>query len=267
MQHIKKVDKIKDKVSLKDHGKLVDLIDNSLTAYHIGNDLALKSNTGGEFIDNVLMSDQYFYDHWITQFAIGEVGGRNYFNMQAWSDITEKFTKGVLIVHEDTKQFLFHIPKFIKLQNSEEATFVLNNVCKIANNIKFQNDPAVKEQSINTFSEVVVDIMENDVPVPTLTELVPDEIYKLYDIVPNALKAMIYIRDHYKSISPTDPNFDKATNILKNHFSGRLVSEKDKQFIKSLTNGDFYFEESELQTTETKEEAPVKVEEFNPFAD
>lgn len=251
------------------HGKLIELIDGGFETYKVDGHTLVRSKSDDEFIDYILMGDQYFYNNWITQFALGEIAGRNYFDMGTWSDLTEKLTKGVIVVHEETKQFLFLIPKFIEPQYSENARSIIDRLCTIASNAKFQQGEQQAE-TVNTFAQQLMYVTEKDVPNEGLTGLIPAAIYEFYDIVPKAMKAVIYIRDHYRTITEDDDRMDKLTAILKNHFRGKLVSDADKKFVLELTNGEFNFDDGVDRTGSGESESqlpPPVEEEYDPLVD
>lgn len=252
-----------------DHSNLINFVDDDLTTYVINGHTVVKDNRTGEFIDYVLMSDQYFYSNWVAQFAIGVVGGKNYFNITAWSDITEQLTKGVMIVNEETKKLLFIIPKFIDPVYSPEARAVVDELLRIANNVQFQKDSREQHNTISALSQNLNDIADNDVPNLGLTGLIPPVIYELYNINPKAMKAVIYIRDHYGKIND-DPTFDRLNQVLKRYFDGDPISSDEKQFVGSLCNNEFIFDDSVNgeNNGEIKKEAPAEYKRgFSPFED
>lgn len=275
MNKIQKLDSIAETLADPfDHGKLIDMVDNMIEIYKIDGRTVIRSKTEGEFLDYILMGDQYFYDNWITQFAIGEVAGKNYFDMTTWSNLTEQFTKGVIVVHEETKQFLFLIPKFIEPIYDENNKFLIERLCGLASHAKFQTQIYEQNKTIETFAKCMQDISKNAAKHQGVTSLIPAPIYAFFNINPKVMKAVIYIRDQYKTIQSGTTEMDKLTAILKKHFENEPVSLDEKQFVWDLTEHDFVFSEEddiEKDNHNTTEQPPKEITPppvaFNPFAD
>lgn len=256
------------------HGKLIDLVDNLIEIYKIDGRTVIRSKEEDAFLDYVLMSDQYFYDNWISQFAIGEVAGKNYFDMSTWSELTEQFTKGVIVVHEETKQFLFLIPKFIEPIYDDNSRALIERLCGLASHAKFQTQAYEQNKTIEAFAQYMVQTAENAEKHEGVTSMIPAPIYAFFNVNPKVMKAVIYIRDFYGTITSGSAEMDKLTEILRKHFEGEEVTKAEKDFVWGLTNHDFVFSENDdIEKGSGEEKLPEPKKEefetnyFNPFFD
>lgn len=275
MKPIEKLNSIADTmVDPFSHGKLIDMVDNLIEIYKIDGRTVIRSKTEDAFLDYILMSDQYFYENWITQFAIGEVAGKNYFDMTTWSQLTEQFTKGVIVVHEETKQFLFLIPKFIEPIYNENNHYLIERLCGLASHAKFQTQIYEQNKTIETFAKCMVEISEKAEKHQGVTSLIPAPIYAFFNINPKVMKAVIYIRDFYKTVQSGTLEIDKLTEILRKHFENEPVTEAEKTFVWGLTENDFVFSEKDDIEKEKRQKEEEKIVApnagsvpFNPFSD
>lgn len=250
-----------------DHGDLINLVDSDLRNIVVDNRIVLQGNDG-ELIGYNAIYESTFVNSWISQFAIDEVAGVKYFNMGEWSLLTNKLVDGVIIVDDVTNLPLWIIPSFIRPELTPNGAATLAYYANKAHQAKFIVDKYQQTQFINNFARRVSEIVDHEPDLqPGLTRFVPAEIYEKYDIVPEAMKAMMYIRDQLKRVEPDSPDFDRAEAIFKNHYRGKPVSTQDKEFIKYLTNGAFNFGDVAAPEATAAKQPVKQVSSFNPLDD
>lgn len=270
MGDLKKLDTFSNRIKDKDdHDELLQLVDEKVISYSADGRIISFSVGENQFIDYVIMGDEYFYHNWLTQFAIGTVAGRNYFDMTTWSEITDKFTKGVIVVHEQTKDFLFLIPKFIEPNYDATAMAVITRLSRKAGNGKNQSKENATK-TVSVFAKLFTEITNRQKAHDGVTDLVPDRIYKMFNVNPKVLKDVIYIRDHFKTIGTSDEAGDEATRIITKNYNGEKVTQKEKEFIWSLTNNQYIFADGAIvkeETVKQTDDKPKHVPKFDPFSD
>lgn len=268
MSKLEKTAKIKEAINDSfEHEDLIELVDEKVVTYSADGKTISFSLAENEFVDYVLMGDEYFYNNWLTQFAIGTVAGRNYFDMSTWSEITDRFTKGVIVVHEETKAFLFIIPKFIEPNYSAEAQALICRLSRMAGRSKNQSrEEATK--TVSAFAKLFQEISSKEKEHGGVTDLIPNRIYEMFKVNPKVLKDVIYIRDHFKTIGANDKNGDEATRIITKRYNNEPITKKEKEFIWSLTEGQYIFADGGIsEDNATQPSKPKKTVAFNPFAD
>ena len=235
--------KIQDQMS---HGELIEFLTQAFNHAEIDGNVVLQTKEG-EFLDYVLMEEQYFVDNWLTQFAIGFVGGKSYFDHESWYKLTIGFTKGVIVVDQSKSPVLI-IRKFLEAVIPEEGIAVLERCAAAAGVAKVVADNAEKTKIINQLAEQIKYISEvADKHVSnSITDLIPDSYYQKHDIHPLTLQQVIYIRDRYKykgeQITPENPVLGRVEKILKDWNLHGIATAPDQAFIKELTNGEFFFD-------------------------
>lgn len=237
--------KIQDQMS---HGDLIEFLTGSFNSAEIDGNIVLQTKDG-EFLDYVLMDEQYFLDNWLVQFALGFVGGKSYFDHESWYKLTNGFIKGVIVVNETRTSALF-IRKFLEAMIPEEGREVLEQVARAAGVAKVIMDNHEKTQIINQLAEQIkyISKVADEKASNSLSSLIPDEYYAKHGVHPLTLQQVIYIRDTYKhqgvAIDPGSELLTKVETILKRWNLEGMASPADKKFITELTNGDFIFDQS-----------------------
>ena len=222
-----------------EHGLIIEF-QNNVKSMIMDGRVVLQSRDG-ELLGYEAMYESIFVDNWIGQFAINEVNGKRYFDLQAWSNITDKFTKGVIVVEDKTNIPMFIIPSFIRPNlNTEEGSALAYHAGQ-ASQAKYVLDENRKTQIINGLAHKVKEILPtSDKGHNDYTTMVPDWVYARHAIVPMAMKAMMYIRDVYHK-ELNDDEFNHAEDILKRFYTGQIVTPNEKNIILSLTNNEFSF--------------------------
>lgn len=247
----------------RNHGKLVDGT-RGISGLKVDGVFLLQDEDSEESLTHVLMSESYFVDNWLTQFAIDKVNGVNYFDINTWSDITENLTKAVLII-DDTpqKNILFLIPKFTEMRVSDEGRALIERYVNFSAQVKNLKTEEI-EPVVLELSDIIDSVMNAERTNIGLTGLIPDFMYERYNIVPKSMKAMIYIRNTF-SLEPDTEAFNKVSEVLNRYFTNKPISLDEKNLVLKVTNNGFIFEDKE----HSKEEVQTSVNNIpeNPFID
>lgn len=223
-----------------EHGDLADLIDNDLRFDAIDGRIIIQGKEG-EIIGYTAMYESIFVNNWLTQFAIDEVNGKRYFDMAGWSLLTDKLVKGVIIVEDGTNDVLFIIPSFSRPLLSPQGAHELKDIAGKANFAKNIQDPTEQKQFIDAFARRVEKIVTAEGETYGLTRLIPDHFYAKHNVVPETLKAMIYIRDEF-GVQPDTDDFRKTEQILTKHYKGLQTSPSEREYVSKITQGRFHFD-------------------------
>lgn len=252
------------------HGKLIQFMENSFKSMEIGGKNIIQT-PDGEFIEYILMDEEYFVENWLTQFAIGQVGDKNYFNHQEWSRMTDGFTKGAIILNAE-KQPVCLIRKFIDIDLNYMQQHYMTQSAREAAQAKFIPNKDEADGLVNTFAERVTTITSQNPDYDTLTSMIPMDYYLSRGVDPNVLKQIIYIRDTYtidgQPIEPDCPKMDQIEKILYKYARSEFVSAQDKALVLEVTNGDFIFDETTNKVEDKKQpESDLPDDDFDPLAD
>lgn len=242
------------------HLELMEFLSNTFKFIKIDGHEIIQTKEG-LFVEHVVIDQDYFNDNWLTQFAIGTVGGKNYFNMDGWSSITDGFVKGAIIVDKD-KNYKFVIPKFVGLDLSFAARSKMLEIAHIGDEAKHIPDPQRRARAQNTYSAHVINILNNDDHGPRdLPSCIPEWYYKEHNVSPDTMQQVIYIRDTYKfagnDIEPDGPVMERIKKVLYKWNTTNKASADDKKFIMDITNNEFSFDYE--QDMVAKEEQDKKV--------
>lgn len=261
-----------DEINRMDHGDLIEFLTSSFKYADVAGQRVIQT-PDGLFVEHVLMEESYFVDNWLTQFAIHQVGDKNYFNMEEWNILTDGFTKGVIVINENKLPVLI-IRKFTDMNLSNANADKLNFCGSYASRAHHAQDRE-RDELIKQFVTQVQAISENESRGNTIPEMVPLDYYRQHGVDPLTMQQVIYIRDNYHHAgSPIDPDSDilkRVENILFGWNVDNKISPEDKAFILETTNNQFSFDYDHhyVDTTDqpnvtTKPEEP---EAFDPLAD
>lgn len=248
MDRIKPIDNINmEGVNRRDHHKLVHYLSNSFHAGDVGGEQVIQDKSG-EFLEYILMDQEYFNQNWLGQFALGRIGDKCYFDFTGWGQLTHNFTVGVMVVNQE-KEPLFVIRKFTDTNLGDWGDAWLAQYSREAANINNEIDEHAKDISVGKYADkvmaLIADVNAAGHDPSDVSNLVPDEYYKQHGLNKNALQGTIYIRDNFTvGGNPIDPDgeiFQRVDKVLNKWFNTETVTDADKQFIKELTNGRFNF--------------------------
>lgn len=262
-EQLKNLDKSK-------HGHLIEFLTDTFRSVEIDGKQVIQT-LDGDFIEYVLMEEDYFVQNWLVQFAIGHVGKKNYFNHAEWSRMTDAFTKGVIVLNTDYQPVLV-IRKFIDMDLGNNLQHFMDQASARAGQAKFVPNKDEVDQMLAQFASDVTTIAEQNPDYDTLTAMVPYEYYLRHKVDPTVVKQCIWIRDNYQFAGkPIDPDSDlmKAVEIVLNKYARKEeTTEKERALVVNLTNGDFIFDgyDNEVDTqNSTAENVPAA--KFDPLAD
>lgn len=247
------------------HADLVSLIHANGENTFINGEQVIR-DTNGRLVEHVVMDYNYFKDYWLSQFAIGRVGERNYFDLKHWAELTENFVKSVLIVNEE-KQPLFIIPKLTRMVINSAQQQAMTEMAGIAGQARYIPDEAEKEKLVNWFAGNVQNVLGEEVV--HLSTFIPKAVFDQNNIIPTVLQQVIYIRDYYtrtdgKPFGPEDEELKRVEKIMVDNYHGRNITQSDRDFINKITNNEFVFNvPGEDVNVDTPEERQV----FDPFVD
>lgn len=264
------VEEIRGRVNdVYEHDRLIDMLVYSFKKHNIGGKDVFTSPEG-DLLDYVLMEEQYFIDNWLTQFAIGRIGEKSYFDLDYWNELTENLTKGVIILDSDNVPILI-IPKFVGSNFTPDEQSFIDSKSRLAASAKDIPDQREVAQILNAFSQQITRVISagRDYEDP-LTKLIPVEYYQKHNINTEVLKQVIYIRDHFKyngeAIEPESEVIGNIEKILLKNFNRENISKEEKNLINEITGGNFIFN-SDSNTVDTKNSSPQEEEPFSPFED
>lgn len=255
-------------IDKSEHGKLIDMMQTAFRSVEIAGKNVIQS-TDGEFLEYMLMEEEYFVETWLSQFAAGHIGERNYFNQRAWGEITQQFTKGVIVLNKEMQPVVL-IRKFIDMDLSFEQQQYLDQYARMASQAKYIPDPREVDQIVTGFSDIVVGLTAQNPDYDTLTGLVPYQYYLDHGIDPVVVKQVLYIRDTYnyngESLKENDEVMGKVETILYKHQRGQGTTPDERAFIDAITNGEFIFDGNLNGVDNDQPSAPAAEEEFDPLA-
>ena len=274
-KEVKKITEVFPEIDRGSHHKLIEL-QNSINSFIMDGKLILQTSEGGEILGYDAMYESIFVNNWIRQFAIGEVNGTRYFNFASWAELTDDNRKGVIVVEDKTNIPMFLIPPFGRPNMTTlEMSKMAYVVGKGSEMVHCLDEHAKDNISLRIGATIekkfgdgrgYLDDRNN------LTTYVPNWVYRRNGIVPMALKAMIYIRDVYKTVDDEEV-FDKAEEILTRFYKGETISVDEKRFILGITNGEFNFNSlikvngETTNNSESKTEPELPLEENNSLFD
>ncbi|QDB70472.1 hypothetical protein CF8_0060 [Aeromonas phage CF8] len=255
-----------------DHGDLIEFLTSSFKYADVGGQRVIQT-PDGLFVEHVLMEESYFVENWLTQFAIHQVGDKNYFNMEEWNILTDGFTKGVIVINENKTPVLI-IRKFTDMGLSSAAADKLNFCGSYASRAHHAQDRE-RDELIKQFATQVQAISESETRGNTIPEMIPLEYYRQHGVDPLTMQQVIYIRDNYQHAgSPIDPDSDILKRVEKILFGWNVenkITADDKAFVLEITENQFsfdydhhYVDTADQPNVITKPEEP---ETFDPLAD
>lgn len=256
------------------HGKFIDFVTGAFKYVKIGEHEIIQTPDGA-LVEHVLMEEDYFVENWLTQFAIARVNGKNYFDLAGWSELTEGFTKGVIILNEN-KELVFIIRKFTDMSLNYHAKDYMNRACRAGTQAHSVPDEQSRDEIITKLSTNVKGLLKDHVNDDTsITAMIPKQYYIDKGISVDTLQQLIYIRDNFEYAgSPIDPEGDimkRLEKVLRKWNTEYVVEEQDKKFVIDITQGTFNFNKpSHLVEEESKQQPskPVTQEvddEFDPL--
>ncbi|WNV45875.1 hypothetical protein [Aeromonas phage AerS_266] len=259
-----------ENIDQMDHGKLIEFLTGSFKYATVGGQRVIQT-PDGLFVEHVLMEEDYFVNNWLVQFAIHQVGDKNYFNMEEWSVLTDGFTKGVIVINEQKEPVLL-IRKFTDMGLSQQGTEQLNFCGSYASHANHAQEQE-RDELVKQFALQVKSITENDETDNTITGMIPLWYYRKHNVDPKTLQQVIYIRDNFKFANqPIDPDGDiikKVEKILFTWNTENTVTNSDKAFVLEITDHQFNFDWTgnllePQQTPSTEEKVTATI---NPFED
>lgn len=248
------------------HSKLIDFLTNNFNSIKLDGKEVIQT-LDGDFIDYVLMDEDYFASNWLTQFAIGRVGDKNYFNLEGWYELTDSFTKGVIVINRDKLPTCL-IRKLTDMNIDPNEQNFLTHFSRIASNACHIPDKQEVDQLLAGFADAVTRVVSKE-QADGLTDLIPLPYYQSFGVYPDVLKQVIFIRDNYKyegnPITPDNTELLKRIEdiLLKNHL-GESVSLDEKKLINEITKGDFIFNGTS-NTVDDKNTNTQETEIFDPL--
>lgn len=260
-QDLSNVDKVK-------HGKMLEFLQSIKSVEIAGKNVIQLPD--GEFAEYVLMEEEYFVNNWLSQFAIGFVNGVNYFDQEGWYRLTDAFTKGVIVLNEDKEPVLL-IRKFTDIDMSaNNRSYLEYHVNKIGANAKFNPNKAEVDTALNTLTEIIQKLTEQNEDYDTLTMMIPWEYYISKGVNFYIMKQLVYIRDNFSyqgvPVKGNDDLLIQIEDILKRNALKQPVYTKEKELIAEITGNTFIFYDGEY-LVETKNSSSASQKDIDPLVD
>lgn len=244
------------------HGALYQFITDTYKTVEIDGREIIQT-PDGQFMEHVLMEQDYFVENWLSQFALATVGGKCYFDYSGWGEMTAQFTKGVIVVDQEG-DVIAVIDKFAQANLPEDAKGVLDRVAREAGVANLVPDENEKSRIINTLAaqtKFIGDTADQKVAV-TLTDMVPAHVYKRFGVNPLVMQQVIFIRDRFGA---KEEDMERIEQVLTKWNEEHVASKQDREFIATVSKGNFIFDESGHLVDEVVGKEEADEEPFNPF--
>lgn len=249
------------------HSKLLDLL-GSLKSIELNGKEVIQL-PDGEFVEYVLMEEQYFLDNWLAQFALGNVNGKNYFDQEGWNRLTDGYTKGVIVINQD-KQPTVLIRKFIDMDLNPNQQAYFDHYTRNASHAAHIPNKDEVDSIMSSLADILSSAAAQNPEYDTLTALIPLEYYHSKGIDPQVMKQTIYIRDNFlykgEPIDPTGPLIAQVESILYKNARGEKIHKEEIALINEITDNQFEFNDAsnkvDTKLSEVHEEKP-----FDPLSD
>lgn len=247
------------------HGKLQEFL-TSVKSMDIAGKKIIQL-PDGEFIEYVLMEEEYFVDNWLSQFAIGFVNGHNYFDQAGWYKLTDGFIKGVIVLNEN-KEPVVVVRKFIDMDMNVNNMSYLEQYTRQCSHVAHNPNKEEVDAILGDLTSIIGKLTEQNPEYDTLTMMIPWEYYLSKGVNPTVMKQVIYMRDNFKykgvPVSEDEELVKQIEVILNKNGAGEKLAAHEKELIKEISGNTFIFN-SEENTVETKPSEPEK--EFDPLSD
>lgn len=182
------------------------------------------------------MTEEVFVRDWIVKFAVNNTSGKNYFDFEGWSKISNKHTMAVLIVdNNDQSKINYVIKPLANYEMTPRERDIMRQVHSAAHNSINETLAGQTPQVSGDDIAKVVNTMISDDRV-NIHDLVPDELYKKYNVYPEALRRSFYVKDVvYDGLPPIPQNALMAIKgLFEKEERGEVLSMKEHQFIKDI---------------------------------
>lgn len=250
------------------HGELLGMLEKIRSVELNGQ--KITQLPGGEFVEHVLMDEDYFVENWLPLFAIGFVNGRNYFNQTDWNRLTDGYTRGVVVLNKEKEPVLV-IRKFIDMDLGPDHKNYLDHVTRSAS--QAANIPSKEEVDavIGNVATLVEKITSQNQEYDTLTMMIPWDYYLAHGINPYVSKQVVYIRDtfSYKGVEMSNPDngdiLDQVTDILMRNSRNENVTAAEKALVGEITQNTFIFN-GDVNKVEDQNSSTTN-EQFDLFSD
>lgn len=246
------------------HGKLINFMSNSYRYAEVGGKQVIQT-ADGEFVEYTLMEEEFFVDNWLMQFAIGNVADKNYFNHEAWSKLSDGFTKGVIVINSE-QQPVCLIRKFIDMDLNETQEQYMSLESRKASVAKYVPNEMEADQIVQSYADAVELITGQNPDYDTLTAMIPWSYYLSHGINPTAAKNVMYIKDVFNC---PEEDIDEVQRLMYKNESAEVLTAKEKAFISKLTQDTFIFNDgsNKVEDNNSANQVVAEPEEFDPFAD
>jgi hypothetical protein len=255
-------------INWRDHYKLAKLLKGINSVVIDGKQVIQTAQ--GEFLEYVLMDEEYFVDTWLIQFAMGNVNGVNYFNQEGWNALTDGYQKGVIVLNKD-QQPVVVIRKFTDPDLSVSAQHIVNEKTRMAAQAKFLQ-PSDQDKVIDGLAQILTHVTQQNPEYDTLTMMIREDYYLSKGINPFVVKQVIYTRDtySYKGIPMKEPEnaelLAEVEDIYYRVSRNEKITQAERNLINEITNGEFLFNQTE-NTVATNNSQPVEEKPYDPFSD
>lgn len=255
-------------IDVREHGLLTDLF-STIRSMDLGGKNIIQT-LDGQFIEYILMDEDYFVNNWLAQFAIGRTGKHNYFDQTGWNKLTDGYTKGVIVINEEKLPVLI-IRKFIDMNLDTNQASLLEHYTRRASDAANIPNKSEVDKVLSGLADIVTNVTEITNPdYDTLTAMVPYEYYLSKGINPIVMKQVIWIRDNYTyeglPLTAESPVLKEIEGALLKNANGDPISQAEIDLVIKVTNGDFEFN-GIPNKVETQNSSPAPQKDFDPLSD
>lgn len=249
------------------HGKLLEFLASVKSVDLNGKNI--MQTPDGEFVDYILMEEQYFIDNWLAQFALGNVSGKNYFDQDGWNRLTDGYTKGVIVINEN-KDATVLIRKFIDMDLNVNQQAHFDHYTRTASHAAHIPNKDEVDSIMTSLADILSQVSEQNPDYDTLTALIPYEYYLSKGIDPTVMKQVIYIRDNFKykgePISTNGELITRIESILYKNSRGETITKEEVALINEVTDNQFEFNNTSNKV-DTKDSVAQEEKPFDPLSD
>lgn len=240
----------------------------NIRAADVNGSKTMVDKTGRMLNAGLYITETQFLQQWATMFAIGNVGGRNYFDATRWMNAVHKMNNATrtgltcVVTNDEKTEILFVIKPISEAQFTDEERRSLSDVHSFLVNARNAADAERMKAQMNEGALYLHDSVHDKIS--EYHEMIPAEWWKKHNIYPVALQQAVYMRDTYGVINE---NFDLAYAIFIKMQKQEPVTEAEKAFILESSNNEFSFDDYTPSSgnEESKKEQGGQSNRISPF--
>ncbi len=213
------------------------------------------------------IAESEFVRDWLIQFAVGDGTGINYLDKNRWMSKTNKGQGLVEVVDDnDHGRTLFIIPPIAAPNLTAKDLFMLRTGITMMNqNIADERKAYVTAKNTATAKYIATGL---DKKKPSITELIPDHVYKKHGIVPLVEQQCFWIKDVLnKNVLKNTPEdhktMYKVRDLLYKKHNKEQITHKEREFLDFISKGTIIWDDHD--GTKEIENNDSGDDDFNPL--